>query len=1014
MVKDPFVTERDTGDDLVAELDAAGFTDAHEIGRGGCGVVYRCSQVQFYRVVAVKLLTEEFADSRARFVREQQAMGRLTGHPNIVAVLEVGETQSGHPFLVMPYYQCGCIHERIRQLGLLPEEEVLRLGVKMAGALESAHALGILHRDVKPANILVTDYGEPALGDFGIARISGGFNTSAGTFAGSPAFTAPEVLSGDAPTMASDVYSLGATLFAALTGHAAFERRLGEHVMAHFLRIASEPVPDLRERGANDDIAAVVSAAMARDPSERPSTLELGAQLQALQSCRGLAVDDMAVQGTRRPKVLAEPPTTSNTSTSVRHTGARLPQPLESFVGRAAEMAELHSLLSESRLVTLTGIGGVGKTTLAIHAAREQVTEFGDGVWFVELADLLDGALVTEVVAAALGVRDHPGRALTDVLVDFLVERRALVVLDNCEQIINDAAQLAETLLRACPRLHILTTSREVLDIRGEAVLPLPALAAPGAQDDPTLRTLAGYAAVALFVERARAASPGFALTEHNSVAVARICSCLDGLPLAIEMAAARMRVMSVEQIADGLSDRYGLLSRRRRGAPTRQQTLAACIDWSYDLCTQAEQHLWSRLSVFAGSFDMPAARDICGSQTQKDIHNLECIYLLSSLVDKSILIRTEHDGAVRFRLLETVREYGRARLAQTDDYPSLRRRHATWYQQLSAEADAQWFSPQQLQWVRRLTVEMPNIREALQFSLTDSLAMATDMITALRRFWVFHTMLSEGCQWTSRALAAIPPEPTLQRIRTLFTAAHAIQTRGDVVTAASWFADVRGLLDVVDDPVTRGRIDYLEGYTATFTGDFDHGRDRFQRSMATTDDFEVQAQSRTLRGILELTSGDAHSALAWAEQGLALAESGGDWVIRGVALMGAGGACWRLGHLQRAEQLLQQGLRLSREVAATQGNVTHALPNQLETLAWVKESLNQPRLAAILMGAAAELSRTAGSPLVATLIGGFHAESETRAREQLGAPEFEAAWDEGASMTLDQAVAFALTTTAD
>ena len=284
-------------------------------------------------------------------------------------------------------------------------------------------------------------------------------------------------------------------------------------------------------------------------------------------------------------------------------------------------MAELRSMLTQSRLVTLTGIGGVGKTTLAIHAAREQVGEFGDGVWFVELADLREGALVTDVVAAALGVRDHPGRALIDVLVDFLLERHALVVLDNCEHIIDDAAKLVEMLLRACPRLHILATSREVLDIGGEAVLPLPALSAPGADDDPTLRTLAGYAAVTLFVERARAAAAGFALTEHNSAAVARICSCLDGLPLAIELAAARMRAMSVEQIADGLSDRYGLLSRRRRGAPTRQQTLAACIEWSYELCTAAEQHLWSRLSVFAGSFDMPAARDICG----QDIENLEC-----------------------------------------------------------------------------------------------------------------------------------------------------------------------------------------------------------------------------------------------------------------------------------------------------------------------------------------------------------------------------------------------------
>ncbi len=1004
MVKDPFVTERDAGVDLVAELDAAGFSGAHEVGRGGCGVVFRCSQVKLQRVVAVKLLTEEFADSRARFMREQLAMGRLTGHPNIVAVLEVGQTPSGHPFLVMPYYQCGCIQARIRQVGVLPEPEVVGLGVKMAGALGCAHGLGIVHRDVKPANILVTDYGQPALGDFGIARMNDGFHTAAGTFAGSPAFTAPEVLSGDAPTTASDVYGLGATLFAALTGHPAFERRRGEHVMAHFLRITSEPVPDLRDHGAPADLAELIAAAMAREPSARPSTLELGAALQGLQRRRGWPVDDMATHDTalpHQPSSLASRPP-ELTSPSVRRAGARLPAPLDALVGRDTELAELATLLAQSRLVTLTGIGGVGKTTLAIHAARAAVAESGgvwDGVWFVELADLRDGALITDVVAGTLGVRDHPGRALIDVLIDFLADRHALVVLDNCEHIIDDAAKLADTLLRTCPRLHLLTTSREVLDINGEAVLPLPALSAPAATDEPTLNTLAGYAAVALFVERARTAAPGFTLTEHNRAAVARICSCLDGLPLAIEMAAARMRVLSAEQIADGLSDRYGLLSRRRRGAPTRQQTLAACIDWSYDLCTPAEQRLWTRLSVFAGSFEMPAARDICG----EDLHNLECTYLLSALVDKSILIRTEHHGTVRFRLLETVREYGRTRLTDTDDHTALRRRHATWYHHLATDAATHWFSPHQLQLVQRLTIDMPNIREALNFSLTDSPTTAVDMTAALRPFWVFHTMLNEGCQWARRALATIAAEPSPQRVHALFTAAHLLHTHGEMVTAEALFAEARELLEVIDDPVTRGRIDYLDGYTAMFTGDFDGGRNSFQRAMAATDDFEVQVQSRSLGGILELVSGDAESALAWAEKGLALAESRRDWVVRAVALMSTGVACWRTGQLQRAEQLLQKGLRLSLE-----GNATYALPNQLEVLAWVNESGGRPRPATVLMAAAAELSRTTGAPLVATFLGGFHTDCEARARERLGAQEFQTAWAEGAALTSGQAVAFA------
>jgi serine/threonine-protein kinase PknK len=1006
LFKDPFVTERDLGDDLVVELEAAGFADAREVGRGGCGVVYRCSQVQFQRVVAVKLLTEEFADSRARFVREQQAMGRLTGHPNIVAVLDVGETKSGHAFLVMPYYQCGSIHQRISQLGLLPVEEVLRLGVKMAGALESAHGLGILHRDVKPANILVTDYGQPALGDFGIARVSGGFSTAVGTFAGSPAFTAPEVSSGQAPTIASDVYSLGATLFAALTGHAAFERRSGEHVMAQFLRIASEPIPDLRERGADDDIADVIGAAMARDPSQRPSMLQLGNQLQALQTRRGLAVDEMALPGNPLPSALGELFNTSSAATgssSVRRAASRLPAPLDSFVGRATEMAELHTLFTQSRLVTLTGIGGVGKTTLAIHAARAAMPEFGDGVWLVELADLREGALLTDVVAAALGVRDHPGRALDEVLIDFLIERHALVVLDNCEHLIDDAAKLAETLLSACPHLHILATSREVLDIGGEAVLPLPTLAAPDAADDPTVRTLADYAAVTLFVDRARAAAPGFTLTEHNSAAVARICSCLDGLPLAIEMAAAGMRVMSAQQIADGLSDRYGLLSRRRRSTPTRQQTLAACIDWSYDLCTPAEQHLWSRLSVFAGSFDMPAARDICG----ENLHNLECTYLLSSLVDKSILIRTEHDGTVRFRLLETVREYGLARLTHTDDYPVLRRRHASWYQHLSTDAEAHWFGPQQLQLVRRLTIEMPNIREALHFSLTDSPATAVDMTAALRPFWVFHTMLGEGGQWTRRALAATPPEACMQRIRALFAAAHVAHIHSDLATAVGWFAELHELLEVVEAPVIRGLLTYLEGYTGLLTGDIVQARECFQRALATTDDFEVQAECLQLMGILELVTGDADSALAWSEKGLALAEARGDWVIRGVTLLSVGVACWRLGHLERAEQLLHKGLRLSLE-----SNSTYVIPNLLEILAWIMDSRQQSRPAVVLMAAAAEVSAAIGAPLIAAHLGPFHTDCEAHARERLSAEEFQTAWDDGAAFTAERAAAFALGTT--
>src|SRR5271156_6311569 len=261
MDNDPFRTQRDVGLAVVTELSAAGFADAEEIGRGGFGIVYRCRQVALERTVAVKVLTAELDENRERFLREQRAMGRLTGHPNIVGVLQVGETQSGCAYLVMQYHRLGSLEARIRRLGPLGVDEVLRLGVKMAGALEAAHGLGIVHRDVKPANILLTDYGELALSDFGIAHISDGFKTAAGTFTGSPAFTAPEILSGDPPSEASDVYGLGATLFCALTGHVAYQRRKGEEVVAQFLRIATEAAPDLRDSAIPDDIATAIEHA---------------------------------------------------------------------------------------------------------------------------------------------------------------------------------------------------------------------------------------------------------------------------------------------------------------------------------------------------------------------------------------------------------------------------------------------------------------------------------------------------------------------------------------------------------------------------------------------------------------------------------------------------------------------------------------------------------------------------------------------------------------------------------
>jgi predicted ATPase len=997
MDSDPFKTQRDLGSTIVTELRAAGFDDAFEIGCGGFGIVFRCTQVTLDRTVAIKVLTGELDENRERFLREQRAMGRLTGHPNIVGVLQVGETDSGYPYLVMPYYRSGSLDARIRRLGVLALDEVLRVGVKMAGALDTTHRLGILHRDVKPANILLTDYGEPALSDFGIAHITGGFTTATGVFTGSPAFTAPEILSGDPPSHACDVYGLGATLFAALTGHAAYERRSGEQLVAQFLRIASEPAPDLRVSGIPDDVSAVVEKAMARDPADRPSAAALGDDLRRVQEGQGLPVDDMAMRaGVRRDRPEARGP--------VRRPAGSLPLDLTSFVGRRAELSELKSLLSTSRLVTLTGLGGVGKTRLALRAAAEASADFPDGARLVELSELRDASMLVDVAAAELGLRDQSARSLREVLVDFLCSRSLVLVLDNCEQVVDAVAKLADGLLRACPDLRILATSRERLGIDGESVLRLSPLSVPDAEREPTLRGLPDYEAVALFAERAAAAVPEFQLTEDNKATVARICARVDGLPLAIELAAARMRAMSPEQILERLADRYALLTRGSRTAPTRQQTLGCSIDWSYDLCTAAEQRMWDRLSVFAGSFELEAAEDICGS----GLADFDVDDLLSSLVDKSILIRTESDGEVRFRLLETLRDYGREKLRQTGEYCDIRRRHLAWYRRLVSDAAADWFSPRQIEWIRRLGREWSNLRDALEFSLSDTPEIALEIVGTLHPVGLARGALTEMRRWLDRALAAVKAEPTTARIRALYGAVVTANLQGrpgDIQAGAARAAEAQSLVQRIADPVAHGFTYLAVGYAALLNGDHQRACSHFEQALEATDDATVRFGAMALMGWALAFQGDVGRALVWQEKALAILESRGESVYRSWVLWAVGIGWWRHGKPDRAEQLLKEGLQLTRLVDDPRNGAAC-----LEALAWVTGAKHEPKRAVVLLAAADTLGGARGaSPVVLPDLAVFHDECERHAQETLGDNEFEAARREGCSLQFDEAVAFAI-----
>ncbi|WP_433635334.1 protein kinase domain-containing protein [Nocardia sp. CA-120079] len=1009
---DPPRTRRDVNMPVSVELSASGFEDAEEIGRGGFGVVYRCTQVALDRTVAVKVLTAELdEDNRERFFREQQAMGRLTGHPNIVTVLQVGVTAGGRPYLVMPYHPLDSLDAWIRREGAMPAQTVLWVGVKIAGALESAHRLGIVHRDVKPGNILLTDYGEPALTDFGIARIVGGFETATGILTASPAFTAPEVLGGETATAAADVYGLGATVFCALTGHAAFERRSGEQVVAQFLRITSQPVPDLRDSGIPDDVSAVVESAMNRDPQARPSATEVGEAIRQVQRHHGYQVGDMALYGTHaavpgpQEHMPSMPESAPRQAEEGHGSPGELPLELTSFVDRRTETAEIKNLLSVSRLVTLAGIGGVGKTRLALQAASNARRDFADGVRMIELADVRDRALLVDVVAAGMGLRDDSARPMRQVLVGFLRSQEMLLVLDNGEQIVDALAELAEELLLGCPGVRILVTSREPLDIAGEAVLRVRPLAVPGAGSAPTLRGLPKYDAVSLFAERAAAVVPGFAVTEENKAAVVGICSRLDGLPLAIELAAARMRAMSPEQILERLVDRYALLTRGRRSAPRRHQTLRWCIDWSYQLCTPVEQRLWVRLSVFAGGFELDAAEQVCDVGSAEDL-----LDALSSLVDKSIVLRDELDGVVRFRMLETVREYGREQLRESGEYQDLRRRHRDWCERLVRDSVAEWISDRQPDWLARLDREQPNLRDALEFCFSEDSADSAEAglrtANTLFGFWSFRGLYGEGRRWLDRALANPDAGSIPDRVKALEACIFMAATQRDLRSAASLLEQARALAEQDPTPMNQALIAYATGAVALYRDEPARAVPFFERAVEVFSSNRrgyLHVSALMLLGWAHAAQGDIPRSIEYQEQMLAITEECGESLYRSTALWGLGIAAWQQGERSRAQLLLRESLRVNRRIRSP---VVAAF--DLEGLAWTLADGDGER-AAVLMGAAENLLRASSGFSVFPQLSHVHDECERMVRRALGERRFDVAFRRGRSMGHNAAVTYAL-----
>lgn len=1002
----PPVTARD--------LVAAGFEDVTEIGSGGFGVVFRCRQPILDRIVAVKVLAPETQlGALHESFHEERALGRMTGHPNIVNLLEIGKTPSGRSFIVMPYYATGSLGSRIRAHGALSIEEVLRLGVRLSGAIETTHHLKVVHGDVKPSNILVSDYGEPILSDFGIARIGGDDGLDEGFIAGSVAFSAPEVIAGSRPTPASDVYGLGASMLCALTGYEIFDARPGETPSQQAERIASSSVAVLTMAGMTEDVCSAVGSAMARDSGDRPSAALFGEQLQQIQAVKGFQVDQMAVLDQRANgggAILARyRPQSIGLARRMWVAEGNLPLVLTTFVNRRAEMTAAKNALAVSRLVTVVGVGGVGKTRLALRIAEKTHGDFPDGAWLVELAELRDGSLVAEAISGALQLRSQSARSPLEVLAEFLSTRRLLLVLDNCEQIVETVADIIEKLLRRCPGLRVLVTSREPLNIDGETLLHVPPMPIPEEIDNLSPSELPKYDAITLFVERAAAAVPGFVITEANCTAVARICAVLDGLPLAIELAAARLASMSPDQIVDRLANSATILTHGRRGAPARHRTLGAVIGWSYELCTATEQATWARLSVFAGSFELDAAEEVLA----EDLPPTETLDILSSLLDKSILTREEVDGMVRFRMLNTIRDYGRDRLNRSGEAPHWRRRHRDWYQRFVVAANVEWISERQREFIDRLVRELPNLREALGYTMSGppkSTTTALHFVNALDHFWLARGVPSEARYWIDRARSSTTKSEgnDIELAETLSHGVVFAGAQGDIAEARSLVAESRSLGSASKSSMVRAHVCHAEGFLALITGEFLQAESylREERELfESNDDLGRQVEILLLLAWAHTLSGNCMEALSYFDQAESISETHGEETYRSYSFWGAGVAMWKLGRMNDAERALQQGTALA---SAREDPFVASL--SIETLAWLAAANGDAIRAATLLAAAAEVARTAGcTPVIFPALWSYHEECIDAVSMTLTAAELESARRRAHSFTLAEATAFAL-----
>jgi predicted ATPase/DNA-binding SARP family transcriptional activator/DNA-binding CsgD family transcriptional regulator len=733
-------------------------------------------------------------------------------------------------------------------------------------------------------------------------------------------------------------------------------------------------------------------------------------------------------------------------ATAARH---NLPLRRDSFVGREREAREVRRLLAMTRLMTLTGVGGSGKTRLALKVASDLAGAYLDGAWLVELAPLSETELVPQAVASALGVPEQPGRPLLQTLGDALRPRKMLLVVDNCEHLVDACARLVNALLDACPKLRILATSREPLGVPGEVLWRVPPLSLPNAGGEYSVEGLMSSEAVRLFLERAKPRLPAFELTRQNARSVGEVCRKLDGIPLAIELAAARMRVLAVDQVAERLENSLKLLTAGDRTADPRHQTLRATLEWSHELLDEPERILFRWLSVFAGGWTLEAAEGVCSGE---GIGRDEVLDLLSRLVEKSlVVVEAGEEGAPRFRMLEPVRQYGHERLVESAEARATRYRHASFFLELAERADPKLEGPDQPRWLDRLDEEHDNIRAALSWLLqrADGAGMALRMCAALGDYWYLRGHIGEGRRWLEGAIVT-PAPPSAARARALQRVARLAIVQGDFDRCEGAIVEGlglegSGLFRTGGGDSIAAELRRTLALALSVRGDLERATDLSEESLALSEGVgSVRGAMYSLFciGTTSYVRGDVGRALPLLEEALALSREVGDPSMIASVLTQLGYTLLLDGDLERAKMLTREAATILREqnhrhfiaytldnfgwVALLEGDTERAatefkeglmlrrkigekesVPSNLEGLASVAGTRGEASRAARLFGAARTL-REAMSVQQEFCEHALEEPYSSVARTLLDEASWEAAFAEGQAMTYDEVFEYA------